>query len=90
MYTFWPQVQDPKTGFWVCTPSNLYVARSIIENMPEDMQKLVEELTGVSLKYFDIFTQAFKIPPDNDDTGINVVLGSLLRENKKSYPNISK
>jgi len=44
----------------------------------------------MSVDFIDGYAPVFKIPPDNDDTGINMALGTLLNENKDTYPNLTK
>lgn len=38
------------------------------------------------MSFRDTYTKAFHIPADFDDTFVNIGLGSLLKENSKSFP----
>lgn len=52
------------------------------------MQRKIKKKYGLSVGLIDLFSHIFKIPSDNDDTGVNIVLGRLLNDNKKEFPNL--
>lgn len=85
--TFWPQILNKTANFYQSTPENLYGVMKLPDYMPKT---LVEKI----LKFFHLydleevfeklieerfnFAAAFHIPPDFDDTFVNIGLGSLF------------
>ncbi|KAK7505581.1 hypothetical protein BaRGS_00003326 [Batillaria attramentaria] len=86
---FWPQAYEKNASRWVSTPANLLKAFDVLTNLPWDEIDKVLELLGLKniedivKKIIDmqsLFTQAFHIPPDFDDTFVNLGLGALLTD----------
>lgn len=95
--TFWPQEFNDSVTVWQSTPQNLLNFFALVDDIPwstilkflqklgivdTDVIKTIEEL----LQEKDTYIKAFHIPADFDDTFVNIGLGSLLKENSKSFP----
>ncbi|XP_060062486.1 uncharacterized protein LOC132543048 [Ylistrum balloti] len=93
--TFWPQIYNYTTRTYQSTPSNLLELFQLADTAPvkliedlmkifglKDMEQVVERLIAEK----DIFARAFHIPPDFDDTFVNLGLGALLRLAEELYP----
>ncbi|CAG2189477.1 unnamed protein product [Mytilus edulis] len=89
--TFWSQVYNERNRTWESAPKNLLDLFDLTNKFPskllEDFLDLiglkdVAEIVEKLLKEKDIFLQAFHIPPDFDDTFVNIGLGSLLKESQ--------
>jgi hypothetical protein len=48
---------------------------------PKFLKNLIYKVTGFSPEEFEGIKPVFRIPPDNDDSGLNLVLGSFFRKN---------
>lgn len=85
--TFWPQILNETANFYQSTPNNLFGVMKLPDYLPQkaleellklfhlyDLEKVFEKL----IKERSMFAAAFHIPPDFDDTFVNVGLGSLL------------
>ncbi|KAK3583466.1 hypothetical protein CHS0354_025598 [Potamilus streckersoni] len=85
--TFWPQVFNTSVKAWQSVPGNLNSLLNLSKYFPgkameeilkllhlDEMEKALEEL----LRYSDEFLLAFHIPPDFDDTFVNLGVGALL------------
>lgn len=93
--TFWPQVYNDTTQTFQSTPSNLLELFELADKGPvkllEDLMKVfglkdMEEVVENLLQEKDMFARAFHIPPDFDDTFVNIGLGALLRQAQNLYP----
>ncbi|XP_064611745.1 uncharacterized protein LOC135475740 [Liolophura sinensis] len=93
--TFWPEVFNDTSSCWQSTPGNLLSLFKMADYVPwtlfEDILKLMGLKTDA--KYIDglikersHFARAFHIPPDFDDTFVNLGLGALLTEYKDDFP----
>lgn len=95
--TFWPQKFNKSVNVWQSTPQNLLNFFTLVDDIPwtmilkflkklgiadNDVIKTIQEL----LQEKDTYIKAFHIPADFDDTFVNIGLGSLLKENSKSFP----
>ncbi|XP_067659236.1 uncharacterized protein [Haliotis asinina] len=89
LMTFWPQTFNKDTNAYNSYPVNLNDAIKLTENIPlnatyvflerlglENVDKIVHELMNIR----GVYTLAFHIPPDFDDTFLNIGLGSILAE----------
>ncbi|XP_041377659.1 uncharacterized protein LOC121390025 [Gigantopelta aegis] len=92
---FWPQRYNESVDFWQSSPENLYHVLDIIRSLPiKDLEKLldwlglkdVEKLLKDLIQMIDSASKAFRIPPDFDDSFLNLGLGSLLLEMKAYFP----
>lgn len=75
-YVFWPQVKI--NGTWSARSSN--IAHTISKMTPPESWKKM--LTRLGLKGLYMFKQMFKyfcIPPDNDDSSVNLALLGLMK-----------
>ncbi|ESO84294.1 hypothetical protein LOTGIDRAFT_236277 [Lottia gigantea] len=93
--SFWPQAYNSTSNTYISTPVNLLklidltndVPFGVIENILKflgfgDISSIIKTL--LSMK--DTFRTAFHIPPDFDDTFVNLGLGSLLTSLKTQFP----
>ncbi|KAI3380652.1 hypothetical protein SNEBB_006276 [Seison nebaliae] len=86
--TFWPQYYNSTTKIWYSSPTNIrelvqipdkdFPWKTIEEILKilgmEDLIKKIEKIRQMG----DRFLDAFHIPPDFDDTWVNINLGGLL------------
>ena len=91
---FWAQVYNKMTSTWVSTPDNLrylitdfdknlIIIRNILKALGiENVEKLIERIIKISLSLED----AFKIPPDFDDSYMNIGLDVQLKLLQDKYP----
>ncbi|KAK3602723.1 hypothetical protein CHS0354_017166 [Potamilus streckersoni] len=95
LMTFWPQQYNETTKTWVSYPVNLHnffelagdfnatFLETILKDLGfADLASIMERL----MKSRDGYLRAFLIPPDFDDTFVNVGLGSLLTEAAADFP----
>ncbi|GFN97638.1 hypothetical protein PoB_002414400, partial [Plakobranchus ocellatus] len=84
---FWPQVYNKTTDYWLTTPDNLLYLLDSTDDFPAGAVEKILEALGLGelakdiqqlLASKDMFRQAFRVPPDFDDTFVNLGLGSLL------------
>ncbi|XP_041377849.1 uncharacterized protein LOC121390166 isoform X2 [Gigantopelta aegis] len=92
---FWQQRYNESVDFWQSSPDNLYHVLDIIRSLPiKDIEKLLDWLglkdveKFVDKLYNMVYSagSAFQIPPDFDDSFLNLGLGSLLLEMKADFP----
>ncbi|XP_076463625.1 uncharacterized protein LOC143295856 isoform X2 [Babylonia areolata] len=92
---FWPQVYNQTTGMWESTPTNLLKAFHVFDVVPVRVLEEVLKVLGMGdLEHFlesvlsmrSIFERAFHIPPDFDDTFVNLGLGALLKDLDQEFP----
>ncbi|KAK3098312.1 hypothetical protein FSP39_018295 [Pinctada imbricata] len=96
---FWPQAYNSSLRAWQSTPQNLLDLFDLSYGVPWDtffriledlgQQELVKTLKSL-LADRDLFRNAFMIPPDFDDTFVNLGIGSLLQEVSSDFPQSSK
>ncbi|KAK6175567.1 hypothetical protein SNE40_014002 [Patella caerulea] len=92
--SFWPQVYNKTTSTYISTPANLLKLFDETDGLPvktiedilklfgfNDIGKLIERLLGEK----PMFRSAFHIPPDFDDTFVNIGLGALLTDVKADF-----
>lgn len=53
----------------------MFAASDFIKSLPSTIRYLIKKYFGISSDLIDGMASSFIIPPDNDDTGINIVLG---------------
>ena len=96
LMTFWGQSYNSTTGTYVSQPTNLVDFINSTYELPTDAAiKLLEKLGLKStakivqdlLSSRQMFSDAFRIPPDFDDTFVNLGLGSLLFQMQLKFPN---
>ncbi|CAG5118557.1 unnamed protein product, partial [Candidula unifasciata] len=93
--TFWQQQLNQSINYWQCQPVNLLGSFQLLNNFPlywievllkdfgfKDLAKLVEFIREQESTYL----MAFRLPPDFDDTFVNLALGSLLHQQKDEFP----
>ncbi|XP_067658558.1 uncharacterized protein [Haliotis asinina] len=99
LMTFWPQKYNETLGAYNSYPVNLNDLIKMTDAMPlnatyEFLEKLglknVERIVKVLMGIRGGYTQAFHIPPDFDDTFLNIGLGSILSEMSHLYPTFDK
>ncbi|PVD26733.1 hypothetical protein C0Q70_14411 [Pomacea canaliculata] len=93
--TFWPQAFNDTFQNWQSMPENLLKAFGLFDVVPAKVVEEIMKLLGLeSLEHFmesilsmeDSFKRAFHIPPDFDDTFVNIGLGALLTELASDFP----
>ncbi|CAF0912293.1 unnamed protein product [Brachionus calyciflorus] len=93
--SFWPQIYNSTNGLWSQQPDNIRYVALNIEHIPWDsIEKILHTLGFENLiKYAEEFRQlggeairAFCIPPDFDDTYLNLGLGATLHKLRSTYP----
>ncbi|CAH1265998.1 Hypp3286 [Branchiostoma lanceolatum] len=93
---FWPQVYNQTTGVWEQSPENLLQVLHLGENdFPWNTIKKVLLDLGLEKLWKDVETMhelikdtehAYRIPPDFDDSFLNLGLGAQLLQLKDSFP----
>ncbi|XP_060072158.1 uncharacterized protein LOC132552031 [Ylistrum balloti] len=92
---FWPQEYEEKYKGWVSTPINLlsmFNATDLVNwnAVYEEMEKIglkdVVDIMKRLLATKSGYEYVFRIPPDFDDTSVNLGLGSLLKEAIVDFP----
>ncbi|XP_067659668.1 uncharacterized protein [Haliotis asinina] len=96
LMVFWPQVYNDSVRTFQSTPQNLISMYKLMERLPlSGLEKLLKWFGLSNLEHIiedimnmeGIFLNAFRIPPDFDDTFVNLGLGALLTDLKSSFPN---
>ncbi|XP_071109277.1 uncharacterized protein [Haliotis cracherodii] len=96
LMVFWPQVYNDSVQTYQSTPQNLISMYKLMEHLPlGGLEKLLKWLGLANLEHIvedimnmeGVFLNAFRIPPDFDDTFVNLGLGSLLTDLKSVFPN---
>ncbi|XP_046335266.1 uncharacterized protein LOC124117416 isoform X3 [Haliotis rufescens] len=96
LMVFWPQVYNDSVQTYQSTPRNLISMYKLMEHLPlGGLEKLLKWLGLANLEHIvedimnmeGVFLNAFRIPPDFDDTFVNLGLGSLLTDLKSVFPN---
>ncbi|CAG2252670.1 unnamed protein product [Mytilus edulis] len=92
---FWPQILDEEFKVYQSTPVNLLAMFNLTQTtnwtvVYELFDKIglhdVTEIMKHLLATREGYQHVFKIPPDFDDTSVNLGLGSLLRDNVMHFP----
>ncbi|XP_062606158.1 uncharacterized protein LOC134267966, partial [Saccostrea cucullata] len=92
---FWPQIYNEQAKGYVSTPVNLldlFNSTYLIDWEPvyEELDKLglhhVTETIKRLLATREGYKRVFQIPPDFDDTSVNLGLGSLLKDFISEFP----
>ena len=93
--TFWPQIFNSTNNIWQQQPDNIRNVALNIEHIPWDsIEKILSILQFKNLiEYAEDFRRlgsesikAFCIPPDFDDTYLNLGLGATLYKLRNVYP----
>ncbi|XP_052270678.1 uncharacterized protein LOC127871618 isoform X2 [Dreissena polymorpha] len=96
--TFWPQKLNQTAKYYQSTPRNLFEVLSFPDYLPNKLiEELLEKLGLKDLEHIyemlvrekDMYAVAFHIPPDFDDTFVNIGLGSLLGQLGTEFPSPS-
>lgn len=96
LMTFWVQKYNQTTNTWVSTPDNLH---NLINGFDDNLKVLEDALKALGIKNIaqlidKIRTSsasiagAFQIPPDFDDTYLNIGLGVQLKLLQDKYPSL--
>ncbi|EWS75435.1 hypothetical protein TTHERM_000985179 (macronuclear) [Tetrahymena thermophila SB210] len=72
-YSFWKQ--NYKNGTWYSYPQNLQKVAEMIKIMPDWAKKLLIKLGLPFVAVADKIADAFHLPPDADDSSVNIALG---------------
>ncbi|WAR15542.1 hypothetical protein MAR_005647 [Mya arenaria] len=95
LMTFWPQKYNATYKAWSSYPYNLHhffdlAASTNFSSFENILDKIglhdIAEIMERLLKTENGYLRAFQIPPDFDDTFVNLGLGSLLAEMKEEFP----
>ncbi|CAF1236922.1 unnamed protein product [Adineta steineri] len=96
LMTFWSQVYNQTTDTWQSAPDNLrYLITDFDKNLEvievilkalgiKNIAELIDKLRTSSAQFKDVF----EIPPDFDDTYLNIGLGVQLKLLQDKYPSI--
>jgi hypothetical protein len=96
LMTFWSQIYNQTTKIWQSIPDNLhYLVADLDKNLLiiedilktlgiKNIEKLIDKLRSTTESLED----AFQIPPDFDDTYLNIGLGVQLKLLQEKYPSI--
>ncbi|GFR98165.1 hypothetical protein ElyMa_002763500 [Elysia marginata] len=92
---FWSQVYNKTINYWRTAPDNLLSLFEETDKLPVGtieailktlgLGELAETIDGL-IKSKTMFLQAFRVPPDFDDTFVNLGLGGILHELKDDLP----
>ena len=96
LMTFWTQVYNETTKTWDSTPDNL---RYLIIDFDKNLLVIEDILKALGIKNIaelidklrtssSAFKDVFQIPPDFDDTYLNIGLGVQLKLFQNKYPSI--
>lgn len=95
LMNFWPQNYNETLKIWQCTPKNLVTFFQFADDIPlETIEKILEKmglkkLEGL-IKFYTLMRRGiigvFHIPPDFDDTFVNLGLGALLTDMQTDFP----
>ena len=96
LMTFWSQTYNQTTDTWESTPDNL---RFLIIDFDNNLQIIEDVLKALGIKNFAALIDKlrtssssskddFEIPPDFDDTYLNIGLGVQLKLLQNKYPSL--
>lgn len=95
LMTFWPQVYNETLKIWQSTPKNLVHFFHLADFLPVGTLENLFKKLGLKklesyLNYFVLIKngllKVFHIPPDFDDTFVNLGLGALMTEMRTEFP----
>ncbi|EGG16616.1 hypothetical protein DFA_07594 [Cavenderia fasciculata] len=94
IYTFWPQIYNQTKGIYTIFPVNLLNLMNTFGSFENAVDKVAQlfkwhgilEDMKLIAQMMDTFKVAFEIPPDSDDSGVNLALGYQLSTIKHMYP----
>ena len=99
--TFWPQTLNATSGEWFQEPINIRnvvnIAQNLLNDVPfAEIEKVLKKLNLTKLLdlikqldnpgVFSLLLDAFCIPPDFDDTYLNLGIGATLSQVADKYP----
>jgi hypothetical protein len=93
--TFWPQIFNETLNIWQSQPDNIRELCLNFDKLPwQTIQKLLRLIKldvfaddiGLFKSFIDMSLKAFQIPPDFDDTYLNMGLGATLKKLGSVYP----
>ena len=96
LMTFWSQIFNRTTKTWESMPDNLHYLIQDVDGNLEIIEKILKTLGIKNIAQFldkvletlERFNEAFEIPPDFDDTYLNIGLGAQLKLLQNQYPSI--
>ncbi|CAF1219036.1 unnamed protein product [Rotaria sp. Silwood1] len=96
LMTFWSQIYNQTTKTWQSTPDNLRFLLMDFDNslkLIEDILKFlgiknIAQLIDKLRANVAAFEDVFQIPPDFDDTYLNIGLGAQLKLLQDKYPSV--
>ncbi|XP_046550650.1 uncharacterized protein LOC124260389 [Haliotis rubra] len=98
LMTFWPQVYNETLKTWDSSPRNLVDLIEATKYLPlnwtyAELEKLglkdIEYIMVRLMRSRDGYMSVFHVPPDFDDTFLNIGLGSMLKEMSHTFPEAS-
>lgn len=102
--TFWSQTFSEATKKWYQEPTNIANVANVLSELYEDipfkeisqffrdigLDKVADLIAKLETDPLATITDAFKIPPDFDDTYLNLAMGSALKRLSGKYPHAYK
>ena len=96
LMTFWSQVYNQSTSTWQSRPSNLWY---FVDGLEDNLEKVAKAFEFIGIKKVAELIEkvrsvakglagAFQIPPDFDDTYLNIGLGVQLKLLQDKYPSM--
>lgn len=96
LMTFWSQTFNESTGTWDSSPDNL---KDLIVDFDNNLEKIEKLLKALGVKKVALLIDklrtltsglkdVFEIPPDFDDTYLNIGLGVQLKQLQAQYPSV--
>eukprot|EP00820_Chromera_velia_P020951 Cvel_29564.t1-p1 / transcript=Cvel_29564.t1 / gene=Cvel_29564 / organism=Chromera_velia_CCMP2878 / gene_product=hypothetical protein / transcript_product=hypothetical protein / location=Cvel_scaffold4063:1-3527(-) / protein_length=513 / sequence_SO=supercontig / SO=protein_coding / is_pseudo=false len=95
---FWPQTYQKDKETWHAQPDNLskiFDLRDVVKKFPDFIKNALYKIpvVGTIIKNFieerswpSAMRNVFNVPPDFDDSFVNLGLGALLKEQRKEFP----
>eukprot|EP01016_Furgasonia_blochmanni_P052008 TRINITY_DN8250_c0_g1_i8.p1 TRINITY_DN8250_c0_g1~~TRINITY_DN8250_c0_g1_i8.p1 ORF type:complete len:654 (+),score=154.63 TRINITY_DN8250_c0_g1_i8:86-1963(+) len=84
IYTFWPQQHI--NGTWKDVPKNIANMVNMFPDIPAFLVPILRERGFEFMTRIKDMDKAFRIPPDTDDSSVNLALGEALKARKNDFP----
>jgi hypothetical protein len=84
IFSFWPQTLINKT--YSAFPINLNHVVDLVPTLPDWLLNILNDIGLGVLGEIDTIKNAFRIPPDTDDSSVNMGLWNYMRKVKNVHP----